>query len=303
MNDEKNKEVKDTSVVDEFFSSIDNITVDSSYILDGTTDIDGALEQICAEGTTLEEIDAMFDVYDVEGTVYEDDEPGKRKKRQSEIDNEMVIKFINDPTHDNFNKLWERFYFGVKGHAFGFMHNWDAADDIACQTFTRAWEFREKYDYTKAKFSTWLYTICRNLCLGEINRKKKDNYVPQDISDIFDSALLATSAAMSTDSTQYIVEHGDIVANNNSDIMTKMYDASLMEINNLGGTYATILKMKLLEGRKIREIADTLDMNESTVKNYLYKGKEAIATAMKTKHKILYEMYIDANADELSKVI
>lgn len=288
--------------VDNFFNSIDDITVDSSYVIDGTTDIDKALEQLTAEGISLDEIDSMFDV--VEATVYENpEEPEKRKKRQGEIDNELVVNFINNPTHDNFNKLWERFYFGVKGHAYKFMHDWDSAADIACQTFTRAWEFREKYDYTKAKFSTWLYTICRNLCLGEINRKKKDNYVPQDISDIFDSALLPSSAAMSTDSTQYIVEHGDIVANTSSDIMTKMFDASLVEIDNLGGTYATILKMKLLEGKKIREIADTLDMNESTVKNYLYKGKEAIADAMRSKHKVLYEMYMDAYADELSKVI
>ena len=44
---------------------------------------------------------------------------------------------------------------------------------------------------------------------------------------------------------------------------------------------------------KIREISAQLDMNESTVKNYLYKGKEMLEDIMKTKHHNLYEMYID----------
>ena len=286
--------------VDEFFNGIDDITVNSSCIVDGTVNIDEALKQLADEGITIDDIDSMFDVPEDNKKTNTTD---NRKKKQGEIDNDLVIQFINDPSHTNFNKLWERFYFGVKGHAYKFMRDWDLADDMACQTFTRAWEFKDKYDFTKAKFSTWLYTICRNLCLGELNRKKKDNYVPQDISDIFDSALLPASAATSSDSTQYIVEQGEIVANDNNDIKMKLYDASLMEISNLGGTYAQILKMKLIEDMKIREIADELNMNESTVKNYLYKGKEAVAEALKKNHPTLFEMYQDACADELTKII
>ena len=54
------------------------------------------------------------------------------------------------------------------------------------------------------------------------------------------------------------------------------------------------MRMKFVEELKIREIADILHMNESTVKNYLYKGKELIANIMKTKHKNLYEMYLES---------
>ena len=114
--------------------------------------------------------------------------------------------------------------------------------------------------------------------------------------------MLPASAAASTDSTQYIVEKGEIVANNNNDIIARTYNASLMEIDNLGGTYAKILRMKLIDDMKIREIADELDMNESTVKNYLYKGKEAIAEAIKKNHGNLYDMYLDA-CDDISKII
>ena len=290
----------------DFFEGIDNISIEKNYNTDETEfmlndnfDIDASIASIKAEGITEEEIDEMFNVLDSSVN-----NSKKKKKTQSEIDQEMVNDFFHNPTHDNFNKLWSRFYFGVKGHAYKFMHDWEIADDITIQTFTRAWEFKDKYDSEKAKFSTWLYTICRNLCLCEINRVKKDNYVPTDISDLYDSTLLANNAAISsTDSTQYIVEDGELIANSKDDIVSMMYNSSLNEIKNLGGTYTTILTMKLLKDMKIKDIAEELNMNESTVKNYLYKGKEMIQEIMKKQYKSLYDMYIDSTAAEINSVM
>ena len=289
--------------INDFFSSIDDIKVDNERVdepgIVDDFDVEQTLAELAAEGITEDEIGKMFDE-----NLETNTGDNIRKQKQVSIDNELVLEFVEKPTHENFNKLWARFYFGVKGHAYKFMHDWDLAADMACQTFTRAWEFREKYDYTKAKFSTWLYTICRNLCLGELNRKKKkDNYIPQDISDVYDSAMLKSSIASSTDSTQYIVEKGDVVGNSNEEIVTRMYDASINAIENMGGAYSKILKMKLVYDMKIREIADELGMNESTVKNYLYKGKEAVAADLKVNHPMLYEMYLESCADEMAKVI
>ena len=82
------------------------------------------------------------------------------------------------------------------------------------------------------------------------------------------------------------------------DILQKMYDTSIAEIRNIGGPAGTILEMKLVNDMKIREIGVALNMNESTVKNYLYKGKEDLANIMKTNHRDLYEMYLEANQDK-----
>ena len=292
----------------DFFEGIDNISIEKNYTDETDVlfndnfdfDIDASIASIKAEGITEEEIEEMFNVPDSSVN----NSKKKTKKTQAEIDQEMVNEFVNHPTNENFNKLWQRFYFGVKGHAYKFMHIWELADDIACQTFTRAWEFKDKYDPEKAKFSTWLYTICRNLCLGEINKVKKDNYVPNDISDLYDSTLLANSAAISsTDSTQYIVEEGELIANSKDDIVTMMYNSSLNEIKNLGGTYTKILTMKLLKDMKIKDIAEELNMNESTVKNYLYKGKEMVQEIMKKQYKSLYDMYIDSTAAEINSAM
>lgn len=284
-------------------------TQTENIVVNDSLDVDVNLDALKLEGITEEEIDKYFDVDPAcidssnNKLATKEEKNARKKQRQTEADNMLVKAFVDNPTHENFNKLWERFYFGVKGHSYKFMHDWDLAADMACQTFTRAWEFRDRYDMEKAKFSTWLYTICRNLCLGELNRKKKNNIVPNDISDMFDSAMLNSSVAMSTDSTQYTMEGGSLTANSVDDLAVKMYDTSLMEIDKLGGNYTKILRMKLVDDMKIREIADELGMNESTVKNYLYKGKMTVEEIMKTKHKGLYEMYLEASADEAAKMM
>lgn len=284
-------------------------TQTENIVVNDSLDVDVNLDALKLEGITEEEIDKYFDVDPAcidssnNKLATKEEKNARKKQRQTEADNMLVKAFVDNPTHENFNKLWERFYFGVKGHSYKFMHDWDLAADMACQTFTRAWEFRDRYDMEKAKFSTWLYTICRNLCLGELNRKKKNNIVPNDISDMFDSAMLNSSVAMSTDSTQYTMEGGSLTANSVDDLAVKMYDTSLMEIDKLGGNYTKILRMKLVDDMKIREIADELGMNESTVKNYLYKGKMTVEEIMKTKHKDLYEMYLEASADEAAKMM
>ena len=48
----------------------------------------------------------------------------------------------------------------------------ELAKDLAQEVFLRVFKARERYD-PRAKFSTWLYTIARNLCLNEIRRRSR----------------------------------------------------------------------------------------------------------------------------------
>ena len=47
------------------------------------------------------------------------------------------------------------------------------AEDVTKDTFLRAYERIEEFR-GEAKFSTWLYRICHNLCLNHLKRKKTD---------------------------------------------------------------------------------------------------------------------------------
>ncbi len=45
------------------------------------------------------------------------------------------------------------------------------AEDIGQQVFLRVWKSADRYEPT-AKFTTWLYTITRNLVFNELRRRK-----------------------------------------------------------------------------------------------------------------------------------
>lgn len=44
------------------------------------------------------------------------------------------------------------------------------AEEIAQETFIRAWQARESFDEKRASVSTWLFTIARRLALNELDR-------------------------------------------------------------------------------------------------------------------------------------
>ena len=46
------------------------------------------------------------------------------------------------------------------------------AEDLAQNVFLQVYKSRDRYERT-AKFSTWLFTIARNLCLNEIRRRMR----------------------------------------------------------------------------------------------------------------------------------
>lgn len=65
--------------------------------------------------------------------------------------------------------------------------NQAAAEDIAQETFLRAWQGLNRYDPKRAEFSTWLFTIARNLALNELDRAAAKKEVSSD-DDLSESA-------------------------------------------------------------------------------------------------------------------
>ncbi len=57
--------------------------------------------------------------------------------------------------------------------AFRLLRDHHEAEDVAQDAFLRAYESIEEFR-GEAKFSTWLYRICYNLCLNRLEKKKKD---------------------------------------------------------------------------------------------------------------------------------
>lgn len=249
-----------------------------------------------------EQIENLLDVSDEEIqeslrlAEKEEKKAGRPKKAINAKADTIVAAFLANHSDENWKALQEFFWYGIKQFAFKWMQNNDDAYDMTIETFINAYNKIDSYDSNKAKFSTWLWTICRNNCLAAQKAKKKLNIVNNDLSEIYDSELIGSSYVQNFSEFENGVFNGaNFESSDFSEVTKGLYDVSIAEITNIAGISGKILHMKLVNNMKIREIASALSMNESTVKNYLYRGKENLKRILTINHKDLVDVYIDMN--------
>lgn len=71
-----------------------------------------------------------------------------------------------------FTELVEKYKQPVMNLAYRTVHDPTEAEDLAQNVFVQVFKSASRYKST-AKFSTWLFTIARNLCLNEIRRRSR----------------------------------------------------------------------------------------------------------------------------------
>lgn len=248
-----------------------------------------------SETTNENVVEKVFNVTSKE--ILKNTTKNKTKKNLSELVND----FINKNDTNVLTPLYNRYAYGLKKYAWNFFKDNTMADEMVLLSFEKAWENKDKFDPNKAQFSTWLYTICKNICLGEIYGTKKQNIINADLSEVYDSKIFGDDSHCETNSNYTIPNENFIINKDNEieiltkdEIIQKFYDVSLGEINKLDERTNIILKEKLLNNKKIKEISEEQNLNMSTVKNILYKGKEDIKNILIEKHNDLYNMYLEA---------
>ncbi|MBN2327243.1 MAG: sigma-70 family RNA polymerase sigma factor [Candidatus Omnitrophica bacterium] len=60
----------------------------------------------------------------------------------------------------------------ILGFLYRMTQNRELAEDLGQEAFFRAFRRLENYDSEKSAFSTWLFTIARNLCLDELRKRR-----------------------------------------------------------------------------------------------------------------------------------
>ncbi len=69
-----------------------------------------------------------------------------------------------------FEELVQKYKHPVINIIYRMLHDLDEAEDLAQNVFVRVYQSAARYEVS-AKFSTWIFTIARHLCLNEIRRR------------------------------------------------------------------------------------------------------------------------------------
>jgi RNA polymerase sigma-70 factor (ECF subfamily) len=86
-------------------------------------------------------------------------------------DEELIREYLRGD-EAAFGELTARHLKTVYSFAYRFVGNADAAEDIAQDTFLKAWKSLKKYRPETSKFKTWLLRIARNTAIDSLRKRK-----------------------------------------------------------------------------------------------------------------------------------
>jgi len=87
-------------------------------------------------------------------------------------DDTALMLLVREGDVAAFTQLVERWKQPVIHFVYRLLPDMDEAEDIAQGVFVQLWKSAARYEH-QAKFSTFLFTIARNLCLNEIRRRSR----------------------------------------------------------------------------------------------------------------------------------
>ena len=143
------------------------------------------------------------------------------------------------------------------------------AEDIAQNVFVQAWKSAPRYQAT-AKFSTWLFTIARNLCLNEFRRRSRhpaesldqmrDDSDDQPLFQVVDKRIRGAQGEL----LQGELEH--------------KVDAA---IDELPENQRIALALCRQEELSYEEIAEVLGCSLSATKSLIHRARETLKARLK----------------------
>lgn len=162
-----------------------------------------------------------------------------------------------------FNELVLRWESPLYKFVYRYLGDAEASKDICQEAFIRAYDHLDRFR-GNAKFSSWLYQIALNLCRSRFRRQKNRHHVP--IDDGGDGFVLQLPDRRATPAERTLAQERAV--------------AVRRALDGLPEEQRTVIVLKEHEGLKFREIAEILDLPESTAKSRLYSGLEKLAQTL-----------------------
>jgi len=87
-------------------------------------------------------------------------------------DEEIALSLAEDFSEEAFNELYRRYKRKIYLWCYSYVHDMEDAVDLSQDVFRKIFEKVSTFR-GKSRFSTWVYSITRNHCLGEISRRER----------------------------------------------------------------------------------------------------------------------------------
>ena len=194
-----------------------------------------------------------------------------RKQRAEPLvsltDEDLMIQYGRGEVQA-FEELMKRHQKSVFGFIFRFVGNREKAEDLLQEVFLRVIKSAANYRM-KAKFTTWLYTIARNICIDEARKRAKrtevslNRNISKDQGDGGKTFLDNVEDQRSDDGSSFTMR---------KEFRKKLEQA----LSELPSEQREVFLMREFSGLKFREIASVVGVPENTVKSRMRYALDAL---------------------------
>ena len=188
-------------------------------------------------------------------------------------------KIFKERTGKDFATLYQKYYPKLIYFTSRICNDVQKAEDISTDSFMIALEKIEMYQKEKSQFSTWLFTIAKNLSLQD--KKLENRNISLDI-EFDDEGTTLKDFLQETESNEAIY-----------DVFTQKADVMKKHIDELKEPYKTVIIMREIERMQYKDIADKLNKNLSTIKSQIRNGRQILMEQSKKEFGEIDEMYLD----------
>jgi RNA polymerase sigma-70 factor, ECF subfamily len=184
-------------------------------------------------------------------------DPGNPGRSDEDAEDVRLMKLVSHGDTSAFETLVERHQSLVGGTVAHMLGSNSDVEDIAQQVFIRVWKSARRY-VPRAKFTTWLLKITRNLVFNELRRSKRHAHVPLQTDPGTEEFPLKDEKNPAPDASL---------------LETELQQAIEDAITQLPESQRMALILRRYEQLSYEEIAEVLDLSVPAVKSVLFRAR------------------------------
>jgi RNA polymerase sigma-70 factor (ECF subfamily) len=169
-------------------------------------------------------------------------------------------KVFIERTGKNFDFYYKKYYPKLIYYTNKICNDTQKAEDVSIDSFLTAFDKIDMYESDKSQFSTWLFTIARNLALQEKKTNSKSISMDVEIDEEGTTMKDFIQEEESEDEAKYEA------INMKAQIM-------LEAIGKLKEPYKRVIEMREVRKMQYKDISEQLGKNLSTIKSQIRNGR------------------------------
>jgi RNA polymerase sigma-70 factor, ECF subfamily len=189
-----------------------------------------------------------------------------RKKIYQQITDEQLVSIMQTGESGAFNELYSRYSNRFLYYFYRMLGNSnEKAQDFLQDIFIKIIDNLEKFDTSK-KFSTWAFSIAHNMCKNEY--RSMEVRKSTTLEDFHETLLCGEEPSLI----------GKPV--NTEDFIHDLFTA----LENFDEIHKTVFLLHYREGFSLKDISQTLEISEGTVKSRLFYTRKRLAEQLVKYH-------------------